>query len=101
MGKQIRMLSLDDMARAARKMKSFSESYTDISTKLLREAGSMGAAWDGEDNRAFVEQINGFSEDMQKMAGRLAATGQALERQRANYLARQEANMTAVRKLTN
>ncbi len=101
MGKQIKMLSLDDMARAAQKLKRISERYTDISTKLLQEAGAMGAAWDGEDNRAFVEQINGFSEDMQKMAGRLAAAGQALERQRANYLARQEANLTAVRRLKN
>ncbi len=101
MGKQFQVRSLDEMARAARKLKGLSETYTEIGSQLLREAGAMGAGWDGADNQAFVEQINGFSADMKTMAGRLAAAGQTLEQQRANYLARQEANMTAVRRLTN
>ena len=101
MGKQIHVTSLEEMDRASKRLRSISESYTDIYGQLFKAANTMGAAWDGADNRAFVEQINGFSNDMQLMAGRLAAAGQAIERQRANYAARQEANMTAVRRLTN
>ena len=101
MGKAIKVTSMDEMERAARKLQSISQNYKNISTRLMQRAKTMGAAWDGADNLAFVEQISGFTEEMQAMAGRLTNAGQTLSKQRGNYAARQEANMTAVRRLTN
>ncbi len=101
MGKSIKVTSMAEMERAAKKLQTISQNYKDISAKLMQKAKTMGAAWNGADNLAFVEQISGFAEDMQAMAGRLLIAGQTLSRQRANYAARQEANMTAVRRLTN
>ena len=101
MGKSIKVTSMAEMERAAKKLQTISQNYKDISAKLMQKAKTMGAAWNGADNLAFVEQISGFAEDMQAMASRLMTAGQTLSRQRANYAARQEANMTAVRRLAN
>lgn len=101
MGKQISVASFEDMAKASQKLQSLSESYTDIYTQLMQEANTMGTAWEGADNLAFVEQINGFTEELKAMAAKLSTASQALEKQRANYVARQDSNITQVKKLVN
>ena len=101
MGKQISVASFDDMAKASQKLQSLSETYTEIYTQLMQKAGTMGAAWEGADNLAFVEQINGFTEELKAMAAKLSTASQALDKQRANYVARQDNNITQVKKLVN
>lgn len=101
MGKQISVASFDDMAKASQKLQSLSETYTEIYTQLMQEASTMGTAWEGADNLAFVEQINGFTEELKEMAAKLSVASQTLEKQRANYVARQENNITQVKKLVN
>lgn len=101
MGKTIKVTSMDEMMRAANRLQAISQNYKNLSTKLMQQAKTMGTAWDGADNLAFVNQINGFSEDMQAMADRLTKAGQTLTKQRANYVSRQETNMVAVRRLVN
>lgn len=100
MGKVIRVTP-EELGKASQKMQSLSETYTEIYTQLLQEASTMGTAWEGEDNLAFVEQINGFCEELQSMASKLSTASQALEKQRANYVARQENNIAQVKKLAN
>lgn len=101
MGKSISVASFDDMAKAAQKLQELSETYTDIYTQLMQEANTMGTAWEGADNLAFVEQINGFTEELKMMAAKLSSASQALDKQRANYVARQDNNITQVKKLAN
>ena len=101
MGKTISVASFDDMAKASKRLQALSETYTEIYTQLLQEANTMGTAWEGADNLAFVEQINGFTEELKAMAAKLMTASEALEQQRANYVARQEHNITQVKKLTN
>lgn len=101
MGKSINVASFEDMAKASQKLQSLSETYTEIYTQLLQEASTMGAAWEGADNLAFVERINGFTEELKTMAAKLLTASQALEKQRANYVARQDDNITQVGKLVN
>lgn len=101
MGKIISVASFEDMAKASQRLQSLSETYTDIYSQLLQEANTMGSAWEGADNLAFVEQINGFTEELKAMAAKLATASEALEKQRANYIARQDNNMTQVKKLIN
>ena len=101
MGKQISVSSFEEMAKASKKLQSLSETYTEIYTQLLQEASTMGAAWDGADNLAFVEQINGFTEELKAMAAKLVTASQTIETQRANYVRRQDDNITQVKKLVN
>lgn len=101
MGKQISVASFEDMDKASKRLQSLSESYTEIYTQLMQEANTMGSAWEGADNLAFVEQINGFTEELKAMAAKLTNASQALDKQRANYIARQDNNITQVKKLVN
>lgn len=101
MGKTISVASFEDMAKAAQKLQEVSETYTEIYTQLMQEANTMGSAWEGADNLAFVEQINGFAEELELMAAKLSNASQALDKQRANYVARQDDNITQVKKLVN
>ena len=101
MGKVISVASFEDMAKAAQKLQSLSDSYTEIYTKLMQDANTMGSAWEGADNLAFVEQINGFTDKLKAMAEKLSIASQSLDKQRANYIARQDSNITQVKKLVN
>lgn len=101
MGKSISVASFEDMGKAAQNLQALSETYTEIYTQLMQEANTMGAAWEGADNLAFVEQINGFTEELKAMATKLSSASQALDKQKANYIARQDDNITQVKKLAN
>ena len=79
MGKTISVASFDDMAKASKRLQALSETYTEIYTQLLQEANTMGTAWEGADNLAFVEQINGFTEELKAMAAKLMTASEALE----------------------
>ena len=101
MGKTISVASFEDMAKASQKLQTLSESYTEIYTQLMQEANTLGTAWEGADNLAFVEQINGFTEELKAMAPKISTASQALAKQRENYIARQDNNITQVKKLVN
>ena len=101
MGKIISVASFEDMAKASQRLQSISESYTEIYTQLMQAANTMGSAWESADNLAFVEQINGFTEELKAMAAKLSVASQTLDKQRANYIAQQDNNITQVKKLIN
>ncbi len=101
MGKTINVASFDDMAKASQRLQEISETYTEIYSQLMQEASTMGSAWEGADNLAFVEQITGFTEELKMMASKLAQASEALNQQRQNYVDRQDNNITQVKKLTN
>ena len=101
MGKIIEVTSFEEMEQTAVKLKEISETYTAIYTRLMEDANTMGNAWRGADNQAFVEQINGFTENLKNMAEKLVAVSEALRQQKNNYMNRQENNIQNVKKLTN
>ncbi|MCP8969373.1 WXG100 family type VII secretion target [Ectobacillus ponti] len=100
MGKRIRVTP-QEMETASKKFAELSESYTSIYTQLMTVAKTMGEAWEGEDNLAFVEQINGMTEDLKAMADKLTTASTTLKTQRDNYVATQENNTVQVKRLTN
>ena len=100
MGKVIRVTP-EQLEVASRKLAGQSQTYTQIYQQLMQEAGTMGAAWEGEDNLAFVNQITGFTDEMKMMADKLQTASDAMETQRKNYKNRQDANIAQVKQLTN
>ena len=100
MGKRI-VVTPEELGKAAEKLMDISDGYTQIYTQLFQVAGTMGEAWSGEDNLAFVDQIPGFCEERKTMADKLRSNAEALKVQQANYENRQQDNITQVRKLTN
>lgn len=101
MGKSIYVASFDDMEKASQKLQSLSENYTEIYTQLMQEANTMGSAWEAADNLAFVEQISGFTEELKTMAAKLTQASEIIKQQKDNYVARQDSNITQVKKLVN
>jgi len=101
MGKQISVSSFREMERVSKQLQEISVTYTEIYKQLLQEAQTMGAAWEGADNQAFVEQISGFTDNLRMMAEKLSLASQALDQQRKNYVIRQDDNIEKVRRLSN
>jgi WXG100 family type VII secretion target len=100
MGKRIRVTP-QDLEAASKRVLEISQSYREIYTQLLQTASTMGAAWEGEDNLAFVNQINGFTDKLKAMSDKLETASRALDQIKTNYVQRQEANIAQVSKLTN
>lgn len=101
MGKTFSVSSFEEMSKASGNLKNLSTTYTEIYKKLMDKASTMGSAWEGADNQAFVTQIQGFTQELQAMAEKLLTASQALDKQRANYIARQDDNIAQVQKLIN
>ena len=100
MGKTIRVTP-EQLETTSKKLAEHSQNYTQIYQQLLQEASTMGAAWEGDDNLAFVNQINGFLDDLKMMADKLKIASDALNQQRLNYKARQDDNIAQVKNLAN
>ena len=100
MGKKIRVTP-EELDKVSKQLGQISKDYTDIYVQLLQKTGTMGEAWEGTDNIAFVDQINGFCEELKLMAKKINVAAEAMEKQKINYANRQETNITQVKKLAN
>lgn len=101
MAKKLNVSSFEEMERSSQKLQSLSESYSDISNQLLDQAQTMGAAWEGVDNQAFVDQIMGCQDKLRKMSEKLSTASQTLKQQKDNYMNFQSDNVSQVGKLIN
>ena len=97
----INVESFDDIEKASQKLLSLSQTYTEIYTQLMQSASTMGPAWEGADNQAFVEQITGFTEELKSMADKLSVSSEALHKEKQNYVERMDGNIANVKKLAN
>ncbi len=100
MGKVIRVTP-EELEKVSKELEELSATYKDISKLLLDKASTMGTAWEGEDNLAFVSQINGFTEELKAMADKIFSASKTLHQQATNYSERQEDNIVQVKKLVN
>ena len=86
---------------AAQKFTQLSQEYTTVYTRLLNAAQTMGDAWNAEDNLAFVNQINGFCEELRLMSEHLEQASKTLIMQANNYETVRDNNTSNVRRLAN
>ena len=101
MGKTVYVSSFGEMDRVSVKLKTLSEDYDRISKQLLEEATAMGTAWEGADNEAFVNRISGCSDDLKRMSDKLLSASETLKKQRDNYAARQDENISRIAAAAN
>lgn len=101
MGKTANITSFAEVEKISKNLQSFSETYTKIYTQLLQKANTMGSAFEGADNLAFVEQINGFTEELKMMAAKISQMSQIIEQEKVNYANQQNHNINQVKKLVN
>ena len=90
-----------ELLKASQKFTDLSGEYTTVYNRLINTASTMGEAWKAADNLAFVEQINGFCDDLKAMTDKLVQAAQALELQAKNYEETRDNNIVGVKQLAN
>lgn len=90
-----------ELHQAAQFFTQQSGEYITVYNRLINAASTMGDAWNAADNLAFVEQINGFCDDLKAMADHLEQAAQALDQQAKNYETVRDNNTVGVKKLAN
>ena len=86
---------------AASTIDSQSSDYKQIYEQLFTEVGAMASAWQGADNVAFTQQIEGFREDMLKMYQLMVEYSEFLKTSATTYKATQNEIINQAKKLTN
>ena len=89
------------MKTVASQIAELSQTYSNYAKQLMQDASTMGDAWQGEDNQAFVAQITGFTEELELMARKLQTGSETLTQQATNYEQRQDAITSGVKSLAN
>lgn len=90
-----------ELRKASQKFTRLASDYTTIYSRLIKTASTMGLAWKAADNQAFVDQINGFCDDLKAMAAHLEQAAQVLEQQAVNYETTRDNNVAGAKRLTN
>ena len=84
---------------ASTKLNEYANSFETIYKNLLQQAQTMGDAWQGQDNLAYVEKIKGITTRLSGMTEKLRNASQTLERQATNYIDRRTDNIQQVANL--
>lgn len=69
--------------------------------KLYSETSAMANTWSGKDNVAFINQIDGFKDDLQKMHTEMCNYADYLKQTAKAYRNTQDNIVTEARKLAN
>ena len=86
---------------ASQKIDGKAAEYEKLYRQLFSEIEAMGAAWQGVDNTAFVNQIKGFQDDFQKMVAVMKEYSEFLKSSADFYKRAQEDTVNCARKLVN
>ena len=94
-------LDPNELREVAAFLRQSAEEYGSISKQLMNAATTMGSAYDSDDNRAFVSQIEGCTGDLNNMVAKVKQQAQVLKKQ-ADFLEKLTSdNTAAVRQLAN
>lgn len=89
------------LENAASKIDQQSADYERVYKQLFSEVDGMGAAWQGADNIAFVNQIKGFMDDFQQMTALMRQYSEFLNVSAKTYRNTQNEIVSAAKRLTN
>ncbi|MEI7024794.1 WXG100 family type VII secretion target [Paenibacillus sp. y28] len=86
---------------AARNMEEQASAYKRLYEQLFTEVKGMGTAWKGQDNQAFVTQIEGFRDDFESMRALMEQYALFLKQSAQTYRTTQAETVNAAKKLAN
>ncbi|KAA0549167.1 WXG100 family type VII secretion target [Bacillus sp. BGMRC 2118] len=75
--------------------------YERIYKQLFNEVDGMAAAWQGADNLAYVNQVKGFMDDLQKMSELMRQYSEFLKMSATTYRNTQNEVINAAKRLSN
>ncbi|MBE6766515.1 MAG: WXG100 family type VII secretion target [Ruminococcaceae bacterium] len=85
----------------AGKIEGLAADYKTQYEALYNETNAMASTWQGKDNTAFVDQIDGFKDDFAKMYELMNSYASFLRQSAKNYRETQETVVAEARKLVN
>lgn len=85
----------------AASIESLANEYKAQYTELYSTTNSLASTWSGEDNTAFVNQIDGFKDDLEKMYALMNRYAEYLRDTAKRYRETQEAITKQARTLIN
>jgi WXG100 family type VII secretion target len=94
-------VSPSQLNTTATQIDSEAAEYRKLYTKLYSEVGAMKAAWQGVDNLAFTNQIEGFRQDFDEMAKLVEQYSQFLKQSAKTYQQAQDNTVAGARRLGN
>ncbi|MCD8098794.1 MAG: WXG100 family type VII secretion target [Lachnospiraceae bacterium] len=95
-------VTYDELTIAARNVDTKADEYYSTYTALLQEVDSLtSSGWTGTDADAFREQVNGFSDDFEKMKSLMNEYATFLRNAAQNYKDTQNSLSTQIKNLQN
>jgi len=91
----------DDLTSAASTIDNLAADYEKLYTDLFSEVGALQSSWQGKDNAAFTNQIEGFRPDFVEMQKLMAAYATFLRNAATGYSGTQDNITAAAGKLAN
>lgn len=85
----------------ATKVQTAADQYKTDYTTLFSEVEALAAAWSGEDNTAFTQQVEGFRDDFTKMYDLMVSYSTFLKATAETYRTTQDEIMAKAKTLMN
>ena len=89
------------LTAAAGKINDLAGQYQTQYNNLYSETSAMKTTWDGKDNVAFTNQIEGYKDDFKTMYNLLIEYAEFLKKSAKSYSDTQNAAVTEAKKLVN
>lgn len=91
----------EQLESAATKILGLASDYQKLYDQFYSKTGSMAQSWEGKDNLAFINQIDGFKDDFNKMYTLMNQYAEFLQKSAKAYRDTQDAVTADARKLVN
>ena len=101
MASRIIEVTPEQLVSTAGSIETLAADYKKQYELLYSETNAMASTWSGKDNVAYIQQIEGFKDDFQKMHGLMLDYASFLRKSADAYSKTQETVVTEARKLTN
>jgi WXG100 family type VII secretion target len=91
----------EQLETTAGRIEGLAADYKAQYEKLYSETSAMASTWNGKDNVAFVNQIDGFKDDLMKMHNEMLKYADYLRKTAKAYRDTQDTVVSEARKLAN
>ncbi len=86
---------------AAAKIENLANTYKQQYESLYKSTDAMASTWQGKDNVAYINQINGFKNDLTKMKNLMDSYASFLRKSAKSYRQTQDNITSQAKKLVN
>lgn len=91
----------EELTKASTQIEGKATNYQGQYLKLYEHTSAMGASWSGKDNQAYINQIEGFRDDFDKMYNLMTEYATFLKNAAKSYSDVQDTITEQASKLTN